>query len=187
MIDRSTVEQIRHLLRPLAVRIANTVARGVIKLVSDGGKLQVVQIGVMSGETVEDAEHHQPYGFSSVPLAGAEAIALFPDGDRSHPLVVAVSDRRHRPTGGEEGDVAIYHHEGARVLLLAGGNIEVRPGPGGTVYVRDENGTADALVKRSEYNGHTHAAGTLVAPNGAVSGATAGAAAVTGTQRLRAQ
>jgi phage baseplate assembly protein V len=187
MIDRSTIEQLRHMLRPLATRIANTVARGVVQLVRDAGRLQAIQVGVMSTETVEDAEHHQPYGFTSVPLTGAEAVVLFPDGDRTHPLVVAVSDRRYRPTGGDEGDVTIYHHEGARVLLLAGGNIEVRPGPGGTVYVRDEDGTADALVKRAEYNGHTHAAGTLAAPNGAVSGITAGAAAVAGTQRLKAQ
>ena len=187
MIDRGTMDQLRQILRPITARVANTVARAVVQLVDDGRMLQMVQLGVLADETVEDAEHHQPYGFASVPLDGAEAIALFPDGDRERPLVVAISDRRHRPTGAQPGDVTLYHRDGARVLLLAGGNIEVRPGPGGEVFIRDEGGSADRLVKKSEYDGHTHNAGTLAAPNGAVSGKTAGADAVAGTQRLKAQ
>ena len=134
-IDRGTLDQVRHLLRPFATQLRNTVARAVVQLVDDGKKLQMLQVGVLDEEDVDDAEHHQSYGFSSVPLPGAEAVAVFPSGDRGHPLVVAVSDRRHRPTGGEPGEVTVYSHTGAKVRLLANGDLEITPGGSGVVKV----------------------------------------------------
>lgn len=191
-IDRDILRQLQHLLRPLATSMANTVARAVVQLVDDDKKLQLIQLGVLAGETVDGAEHHQPYGLSAVPLPGVEAVVLFPSGDRSHPLIVAVSDRTNRPTGGDPGDVTLYSPVGsvsARVILLASGDIEIRPGSGGEVLIRDEGGGVDRLVKKSEHDGHTHLPGSYVAPTGGgpVTGVSGGAAAVAGTQRLRVQ
>ena len=157
-IDRETLSQLSHLLRPLATRLANTVARAVVQLVDDDKKRQLAQLGVLAGETVDGAEHFQPYGFSSVPLAGAEAVVVFPNGDRSHPLVVATSDNRHRPTGGEPGQVTMHHYKGAKVTMLENGDIEVTPGPSGEVLVSDGTGGAEPLVKLSEFMAHGHAA-----------------------------
>lgn len=100
------------------------VARGVVQLVNDATQMQLLQIGVLAGEDIEGdgkgAEHFQPYGFSSVPLAGAEAVAVFPNGDRGHPLVVVVDDRRHRPTSGQSGEVCLYTDEGDVIRLGRG-------------------------------------------------------------------
>jgi phage gp45-like len=189
-LDRDTLQQLKNLLRPLASRVANTAARAVVQLVNDATGLQLLQIGVLAGETLDDAEHHQPYGFSSVPLAGAEAVVVFPNGDRSHPLVTAVSDRRYRPTGGDPGQVTIHNHvTGCRVIMMANGSIELQPAPGQEVFIRDEGGSVDRLVKKSEHDGHTHGPGTFAAPSGGgpVTGLSGGAAAVAGTQRLRVQ
>jgi phage baseplate assembly protein V len=186
------IRQLRLLLRPLATKIANTIARGVVQLADDGLKLQLLQLGVLAGETIDDVEHFQPYGFSSVPLAGAEAAVAFPNGDRSHPIAIAVTDRRYRPIRGEGGQVNLYHYSGSKLTMLANGNIELQPGPGGEVLIRDEGGTVDRLVKKSEFDGHTHGPGTFTTPSaggggGPVTGASGGAAAVAGTQRLRSQ
>lgn len=155
-ISRETLKQIGHVFRPLATKIANMVARSVVQLVDDKKKLQLVQIGVLAGETIEGsgggAEHFQPYGFTSVPLVGAEGVAVFPSGDRSHPLLIAVSDRRHRPTGGEAGQVTMYHHGGAKITMLASGDIKVQPGPGGKLLVDDGAG-ATALPTMADFNG----------------------------------
>lgn len=156
-VDRDMLGQLRQLLRPLATRIANTVARAVVQLADDGTKLQLLQVGVLAGETVEGAEHFQSYGFSSVPLAGAEAVVMFPGGDRAHPLVVSVSDRRHRPTGGEPGEVVVYNHVGASVKLTKDGDVVVRAAPGREVLVDDGSGATEPLVKRSEFLAHGHA------------------------------
>lgn len=148
-MDRSTLGHISRLLGPLASRVANTVARGVVQLVNDAKKLQLVQLGVLDDETIDDAEHHQPYGFSSVPLDGAEAVVVFPNGDRSHPLVVSISDRRYRPTGGAPGQVDIYHYTGARMTFVEGGDIELHPAPGKKVKVIG-GGSAAALATKAD-------------------------------------
>lgn len=173
-IGRDVLEQLRHLVRPLATRVANMVARGVVQLVADDANLQRVQVGVLAGEDIDDAEHHQPYGFASVPLVGAEAVLVFPAGDRAHPLAVVVSDRRSRPTDGAPGDVTVYNAAGAKVRLLASGDIEVQPATGGQVLVRSDGGAALPLVTKDDFDAHTHPA-----PGGATSPPTTPAAGTT--------
>jgi phage baseplate assembly protein V len=191
-LDRDALAQIRQLLRPLATRVANSIARAVVQLVDDGKNLQHLQVGILAGEDGDDAEHHQAYGFSSVPLAGAEAVVVFPNGDRGHPLVVAVSDRRHRPTGGEPGEVTVYNHTGAKILMTEDGDIEVTPAPGRVVFVRTEGGDAEPIVKRSEFLAHGHpvvATGAVSPTAGPVTGvAPAGLSATfPGTTVLKAE
>ena len=90
-MDRALFEEIRAMMRPLAMRVANTVARGVVQLVDDTTGLQFLQLGVLATEDVDECERFQEYGITSVPLEGAEAVVLFPDGDRTRPLVVGVA------------------------------------------------------------------------------------------------
>lgn len=124
------LRQLEHLLRPLRVRIANMVARAVVQNIDDSTKRQLLQIGVLAGEDIDTVEHFQPYGFKSVPLPGAEAIAFFPNGDRSHPLAAVVDDRRYRPTGWEPGEAGIYHKDGAYVKMTKDGDIIAVPKAG---------------------------------------------------------
>lgn len=120
-ISRDMLQQLHHhVMRPIAMRIANSLARAVVQLVDDSKQLQLLQLGVLADETVDDAEHHQPYGLASVPLAGGEAVVVFPGGDRGHPLVVVASDRRYRPTGRTQGEVCLYTDEGDLVRLGRG-------------------------------------------------------------------
>jgi phage baseplate assembly protein V len=158
--------QLSHLLRPLRVQVANLAARATVQLVDDGGQMQTLQIGDVAGGPYDDCEHLQPYGFSSVPLEGADtACVIFPNGDRAHPLVVAVADRRSRPTGGAAGDVTVYNAAGARITLLATGDIDVHPAPGGKVLIHNAAGATDALVTKTEFNAHTHPTAGTGAPS----------------------
>lgn len=119
------VNGIARLLAPLRNRIANMVARAVVQLVDDKPRLQVLQLGVLADETRDGCERVQEYGFTSVPLPGAEAVVLFVGGRRDHGLVVGVDDRRHRLAGLKAGEVAVYNNAGASVVLKADGSIEV--------------------------------------------------------------
>lgn len=116
------------LLAPLRTRIANLLARGVVRLVDDAGGLQAVQLGVLAGETRDGAERFQEYGFSARPHPGAEAVVLFVGGRRDHPVVVAVDDRRHRKRGLAAGETCLYTDEGDYVLLKRGRIVEVKAG-----------------------------------------------------------
>lgn len=122
------LDALAKLLRPIETKLANLVARGVVRRVDDGAKLQLLQLLVLDTEVRERLERCQEYGLTSVPLEGAEAVVLFPGGHRGHGLVVAVVDRRYRPTGLAPGEVALYHHEGDRLTFLNGGRARLTSG-----------------------------------------------------------
>lgn len=150
-MDRNFLTQLEHVLRPIRNAVRSTVARAVVHLVNDAKKLQLVQAGALAGETIDDAEHHQPYGFSSVPLDGAEAILVFPGGDRGHPIAVAVSDRRHRPTGGQAGEVVMYTDEGDQIRLGRGHVITIATDPAGVIKLGSSS-AAQSAIKGTQRN-----------------------------------
>ncbi|ECV7453773.1 phage baseplate assembly protein domain-containing protein, partial [Escherichia coli] len=106
--------------------------------------------------------------------SGAEAVVLFPDGDRSHAVVVTVSDRRYRLKGLQTGEVAVYDDQGQSVTLAregivvdgAGKTITFRNAPkarfemdlevtGQVKDLCDSTGTTMSAM-RLAYNGHRH-------------------------------
>lgn len=147
-MTRDDLKQLQHMLRPISTRVKNMVARAVVQLVDDGRKLQALQLGVLAGETKADAEHFQQYGFSSVPLEGAEAVVLFPDGDRDHPLVIATGDRSSRPQGGQAGEVCMYTDEGDTIRLGRGHIISLEANdPAGQVRLGSSAASGDVVVQ----------------------------------------
>lgn len=122
-IDRELARQVWHMLRPHAARIANTVVRGVVKLVNDSETMQRLQVLANLEEVIEGVggvEHFQPYGFFSVPFVGSEAVVIFPNGDRAHPIAVVVADRRYRPKNGQPGEAGLRTDEGDELRLGRG-------------------------------------------------------------------
>jgi phage baseplate assembly protein V len=96
------------------------VSRGVLALVNDALKLQSVQVTLLNGE-VKDLERFQNYGFSSSPLPGAEAIAVFVGGNRDHGIVLAIDDRDNRFKGLQPGDSVQYDNRGQSIHLTSAG------------------------------------------------------------------
>ena len=163
------ISTIRHMIRPLETRIANMVARGVLRRVDDSKKMQLLQVEFLSGEVRAALERFQEYGFTSVPIEGAEAAVMFVGGGRDHGLVVGVDDRRYRPTGLQPGEVALYDKTGTTIVLKANGDVVITPSSG-TVTV---NG--DVMAGSISLKSHTHGVGTLADPQGGtITGATGG-------------
>lgn len=172
-ISRDLLDQLQHLLRPLSIRIHNMVSRSVIKLVNDSKKMQLVQLGGIFGGPYDDAERFEPFGLTSVPLVDAEAVVIFPNGDRSHPLVVATSDRRYRPRDGQPGDVTLWNvvdgATGAKIRLLATGDIEIQPAPGHEVRIATADGTAAELATKQDLDILRTALSSLPGGSGVIS------------------
>lgn len=97
--------------------IRNTVARGVLTMSDDGQLMQTAQLALLDGEVLDGAERFQQYGFTAHPLSGAEVCAVFVGADRSHPIIVAVDDRRFRVQSLKPGEVCIYTDEGDTITL----------------------------------------------------------------------
>lgn len=113
------------MLRPLSRRISGMVARGVVALANSALKMQSLQLELLADEPKDNIEHFEPYGFTANPKAGAESLAIFLGGDRSHGVVIACADRRYRLKGLEPGEVAIYDDQGQSVVLKRGKIMEI--------------------------------------------------------------
>jgi phage baseplate assembly protein V len=97
------------MIKPVVDQVKLTVSRAKVFLVNRDRKTQRLTVGLLAGEYKQDLEHFQPYGFTSAPLAGAEALVHFLAGNRSLNIASVVSDGRSRPRTLGEGEVAIYH------------------------------------------------------------------------------
>lgn len=106
---------VRSTLRDTAFRAHNTATRGSFVKADDDKKMQEVTVRARFGEQIKGVEHWHPYGFTTVPLppkqgdnGQAETLISYMGSNRSHPVVVSVADRRHRPTKLKEGEVQIH-------------------------------------------------------------------------------
>lgn len=102
-----------------------SVGRGTIKLVYDQFKMQMAQVSLFAGEIRDKVERMQQYGFTSVPLPGAEATVVSISGNRDHTIIIATDDRRYRIKNLKGGEVAIYTDEGDSVILKRNRNMEL--------------------------------------------------------------
>lgn len=177
------IRAMEKMLAPLRTRLANLVSRAVLARVDDSAKLQTVQVNVLAEETRDGVERFQNYGFTSVPLEGAEAVVVFVGGRRDHGLALAVDDRRHRLSGLQPGEVAVYSETGAAVVLKADGSVEVTPGTGAVVKLA---GDTDAVAKGAALNSAVATLGSAIAA--AFTGMAAGgpASPLTGAQATAA-
>lgn len=115
------MKEFAKLLGPVARRIGNMLARGTLAASDSSRKMQSAQVRLLAGEVLGDLEHFEPFGFTSCPRDGAELIAAFLGGDRSHGVVLVVADRRYRLTGLKSGEVAIHDDLGQKVHLTRNG------------------------------------------------------------------
>lgn len=134
---------IERALRPLRHRVQSLASRAWVQAVDDTPPIQNLQLEVLAGEVRAFIERVQQYGFSSVPLPGAQpVIVLCPMGDTGQMVALAVDDAANRLRGQEPGDTAIYDHRGNSVRLREGvleitavGTLAVNVAAGGTIMV----------------------------------------------------
>jgi phage baseplate assembly protein V len=99
-------------------RILNALAKAVARLVTDTGPRQTMQVEVTKGETIDDIERMQEYGFTSVPpVTGTDCLVAFLGGNREQGIIIVAENRGFRLKGLESGEVAIFDDLGNVVKL----------------------------------------------------------------------
>lgn len=101
-------------------------ARCLVGLVNATTKMQTVQVRLLANELKDGVEHFEPYGYTSNPKPGAEGLAAFLNGDRSHGVLLCIADRRFRLKELKPGEVALYTDEGDVLHFKRGRVIEVK-------------------------------------------------------------
>lgn len=131
------IEALNRFIEPLVNRIMLMIGRGVLLAINDAEGRQTIKASVLAGETQENVERLNNYGFTSVPLAGAEPVIIYPSGDRSHGIAIVVEDKRYRLKGLANGEVALYDDQGTKIHLKRGNEIEITAGTGVTIDTPD--------------------------------------------------
>ena len=128
----------RNSLNEMSGRIMHLAARITLNEATDTLMMQELHFDGMNSDMRKAVERVQSFGFSSVPLPrdqsskqqpnsvggveqpkgpAAEGIALFIGGQRNHPVVIGMDDRRHRPMGMKPGENAQYDDQGQMTIL----------------------------------------------------------------------
>ena len=177
----ATQRLIARLLAPLRRRVLLMVGRAILTVIDDSTKSQTVQISALADEVRDAVERFQEYGYTSVPQAGAEALAVFVGGNRAHGVVVATEDRRYRPRNLSPGDVALYHRAGVRVFLDDDADLLHLGAQDAADFIAKAQLTLDRLSAIvTAFNSHVHPTG--VGPSGVPSAAMSTPASVATTK-----
>jgi phage gp45-like len=128
----------RNSLMEISGRVMHQFVRLTLNKSNDDPMMQELHVDGMLSDVRSIVERVQHFGFTSTPLPrdeqqkgqggggsggdqikgpAAEAIAAFIGGQRNHPVVIAVDDRRHRPMGLKPGENAQYDDIGQMTLL----------------------------------------------------------------------
>lgn len=97
--------------------------RAIIQSVIEGAIKRFTASG-RSDETITNREYMQHYGFTSRPLAGAEAVII---QEGNHIVMIASDDRRYR-IDIEDGEVCLYTDEGDHIRFKRGKEIYIKSG-----------------------------------------------------------
>jgi phage baseplate assembly protein V len=117
-----------NVLKQLARKIRLSLGLGIVKLVDDARMVQQVQVKLLNSEVRDGANRYQDYGFTSVPLDGAECIVAAVGGNRSHLVIIRCDDGRHRMKDLQPGESAHFSDEGDFILLRRGRIVEIHAG-----------------------------------------------------------
>lgn len=169
------IDQINKIIDPLRRRTMLMIGRAIIAAIKDDAPHQRAQVSLLAGESRDEVERLAEYGFTSVPLPGAQALSVFVGGERGAGVIIATGDHRYRLKELQPGEVALYTDEGDKIVLKRGKLIEIETNTlivKAATKVRFESPrvetTADLIdqvssgnartVKgmRDQYNAHTH-------------------------------
>ena len=134
--------------------------RGKVARVQAGGSVQKIQVEGLDGETVQDLEHAENFGFTSNPPAGSDCVVVPLGGKTSHGIIVTTTNGAYRITGLSDGETAVYNADGAKMMLKKGRVIEIDcdklniKAPGGVNITSEKVECSAVLTAQGQINGN---------------------------------
>ena len=134
--------------------------RGKVARVQAGGGVQKIQVEGLDGETVQDLEHAENFGFTSNPPAGSDCVVVPLGGKTSHGIIVTTTNGAYRITGLSDGETAVYNADGAKMVLKKGRVIEIDcdklniKAPSGVNITSEKVDCSAVLTAQGQINGN---------------------------------
>lgn len=111
--------------RKLKAKIRSVAKRGTIGSIATDGERQTVQTKALADDVRDDVELFEPYGFTSGAPAGSECLIVNVGADQAHGVAIMAGGREYRIAGVGEGEVAVYHRDGAAAVFRNDGSVEI--------------------------------------------------------------
>lgn len=111
--------------RRIKAKLRSVVRRGTLAKITTDGARQTVQTKGLADDVRDDVEYFEPYGFTSGAPAGSECVVLNVGADTSHGIAIMAGGREYRIAGVGEGEVAVYHRDGAAAVFRNDGSVEI--------------------------------------------------------------
>lgn len=153
----------------IIMQLRGLLARALILRTRDDGQAQTVDVQTHAGITRQRIEVLQPYGLASAAPPGAMTVVLAIGGDQGDMVALPVAAPAARFGGLAAGEVALYDAAGNRVVLRAGGTVEIHAATrvlirapevrieGNLVVTGNVSDAAGSMQEmRDRYNPHTH-------------------------------
>lgn len=119
-----------------ADKIRGAVRRSTLKNIRDDGQTQRASVEVADGIWRDDVEVLQAYGVAThVPEDGALALVLAVGGDEGDLVVLPIGNPSKRLGGLKPGEVGVYNEHGDKIVITAGGDINITSGNSLTVTI----------------------------------------------------
>lgn len=151
---------IERLLNPIKLRIRLMIGKCIIT--ACGGK--TADLALLAGESRDDVDFYQQYGFSSRPTGKVSGVALFIGGSRDNGVVVASrGDDGDMGVSLEPGEVAVHSKFGSKIHLKKDGTVEISTNTKKLRIVGDIEATGDVKAMCDTafvtLTGHIHPTG----------------------------
>ncbi len=157
------------MMEEIVMQLRGLLARALIRSSSDTGPVQTLTVQTHEGVVRSGVEVLQPYGFASHPPAGGLTVVLAIGGDQGDMVALPVAAPGSRFGALAAGEAAIYDAAGNRVVVRAGGIVEIHAASQVLIKaptvriegdlevtgdVADATGTMQTM--RDQFNVHTH-------------------------------
>jgi phage baseplate assembly protein V len=120
-MNMDLASQIQRLFVPIKRKLSLLLQRALVQAVNDSKNLQLIKIKLGANDIKDMMERIQPYGLTSVPAEGSEALVGFIGGNRDNGVIICIDDSKNRKKGLETGDVCLYRAGGDYIHMTTEG------------------------------------------------------------------
>lgn len=133
-------------IKPIKDRVVLMINRGVISQTNSAKDVTQSQISLLAGESMDQVELFQHFGFTSNPPEGTECVAIAIGSNRENLVIIATENRSLRMKGLAKGETAIYTADGTLIHLQVGGQVLVKTATKVTIDAPDAEFTGNVKV-----------------------------------------
>lgn len=151
------------------------VTKALVDSVDDSAVIQRLKLKLLDSEILENVEHIQQYGFTSIPPQDSEIVAVEVGASRDHVLAVASTHSKSRPVGSQVGEVSVWCQHGQRMYHKSDGSTVITA-TSGLVKIEASNGSVEinngAITVSGDMtiNGNLTVTGNVTTQTGSVQG-----------------